>query len=354
MCSTGVSPSGKAAVFGTAMRRFESFHPNLLALDTIMQIEKQKPLLFAGSSHSSLSKEISNILKVDLGKAKIERFPDGEVSIEVMESVRGRDVFVLQSTALDPDHYLMELLVLVDALKRACAKDIIAVIPYYGYSRQDRKDKPRVPITAKLVANLLETAGVTHVLTMDLHAGQLQGFFDIPLDNLSGRPVLVDALKKSIKSDASNTVVVAPDVGSTKLAKNYARDLSADFAIIDKYRINAGKTEVIALIGDVNGKDVLLADDMCTTGETLLSAAKACQEKGAKTIKAVVTHAVLSENSIEKIENSPIEALLVTDTISLDGRLDASSKIQVISVAPLLAKAIQCILSQESILPLYE
>lgn len=312
------------------------------------------PLLFAGSSHLKLAAEIAKILKVRLGKVNIQRFPDGEVSVEILESVRGKSVFILQSIALDPDHYLIELLVLVDALKRACAKDIIAVIPYYGYSRQDRKDKPRVPITAKLVANLLETAGVTHVLTMDLHAGQLQGFFDIPLDNLSGRPPLVEALKESTKNKLKNFVVVAPDVGSTKLAQSYAHDLHADFAIVHKHRISAKKTEVLALIGDVKGKDVLLADDMCTTGATLLSAAKACQEKGAKTIRAVITHGVFVNDSIEKIEKSPIDALLVTNTITIEDRLKSSTKFRVVSVAPLLAKAIQRILSQESIVPLYE
>jgi ribose-phosphate pyrophosphokinase len=319
-----------------------------------MQIERQGPILFAGTSHLSLANEISKILNVKLGSVSIQRFPDGEVSVEILESVRGQDVFILQSIALDPDHYLMELLVLVDALKRACAKNIVAIIPYFGYSRQDRKDKPRVPITAKLVANLLETSGVTHVLTMDLHAGQLQGFFDIPLDNLTGRPPLVDALMMSNKTDSNNIVVVCPDIGSTKLAKAYAHDLHAEFALVTKHRISADETEVIALIGDVKGKDVLLADDMCTTGSTLLSAAKACQEKGAKSIRAVVTHAVFADDAISKIENSPIDALYVTNTISLTERLKNSTKIHIVSVAPLLAKAIQCILSQESILPLYE
>lgn len=318
-----------------------------------MQKDKQSPLIFAGSSHLDLANEISKILKVNLGKAKIDRFPDGEVSVEILESVRGHDVFVLQSIAKNPDQYLIELLVLVDALKRASAKSITAVIPYYGYCRQDRKDKPRVPITAKLVANLLETAGVTHVLTMDLHAGQLQGFFNIPVDHLSGRPPLVEALKKSRKSRDDQLVVVAPDVGSTVLAKHYAKDLGADFALVNKCRLSAEDVEIVALIGNVKGKDVLLADDMCTTGATLLSAAKACQEKGAKTIKAAITHRVFVRDAIQKIEDSSIEALLVTNTIAHDGAT-ASHKIQVVSVASLLAKAIQRILSQESILPLYE
>lgn len=319
-----------------------------------MSSEKHSPLIFTGTSHVKLATEISKKLNVKIGNAKIKRFPDGEVSVEILESVRGQDVFILQSIALNPDQYLIELLVLVDALKRASANNIIAVIPYYGYSRQDRKDKPRVPITAKLVANLLEKAGVTHAVTLDLHAGQLQGFFDIPLDNLSGRPSLVETLKRLQCLDKDNTVVVAPDAGSTQLARSYARDLQADFALINKCRIDSDKTEVIALIGNVKGKDVLLADDMCTTGATLLSAAKACQEKGARSIKAVVTHGLFVNDSINEIEKSPIEALYVTNSIELESRLNASSKIQVVSIASLLAKAIHCILSQESILPLYE
>lgn len=319
-----------------------------------MHIDRQSPLIFAGTSHPNLANEISKILNVNLGRVEIQRFPDGEVSVVILESVRGKDVFILQSIALDPDKYLIELLVLVDALKRASAKSITAVIPYFGYCRQDRKDQPRVPITARLIANMIETAGVSHVLTVDLHTGQLEGFFDIPLDHISGRPPLVEALKKSTKSNERITIVVAPDIGSTKLVQNYAKDLEADVAIISKDRLSSKKTEVSALIGDVNGKDILLADDMCTTGSTLLSAAKACQEKGAKSIKAVITHGLFIGDSIEKIENSPILALLVTNTICPPEDLKNSSKIHVVSVAPLLAKAIQCILSQESILSLYE
>jgi len=319
-----------------------------------MHIDRQSPLIFAGTSHPNLANEISKILNVNLGHVDIQRFPDGEVSVVVLESVRGKDVFIIQSIALDPDKYLIELLVLVDALKRASVKSITAVIPYFGYCRQDRKDQPRVPITARLIANMIETSGVSHVLTVDLHTGQLEGFFDIPLDHLSGRPPLVEALKKSTKSNERITIVVAPDIGSTKLVQNYAKALEADVAVISKHRLNSKKTEVSALIGDVNGKDILLADDMCTTGSTLLSAAKACQEKGAKSIKAVITHGLFIGDSIEKIENSPISALLVTNTICPPEDLKNSSKIHVVSVAPLLAKAIQCILSQESILSLYE
>ncbi len=319
-----------------------------------MHIDRQSPLIFAGTSHPNLANEISKLLNVNLGRVDIQRFPDGEVSVVVLESVRGKDVFVLQSIALDPDKYLIEFLVLVDALKRASVKSITAVIPYFGYCRQDRKDQPRVPITARLIANMIETAGVSHVLTVDLHTGQLEGFFDIPLDHLSGRPPLVEALKKSTKSNERITIVVAPDIGSTKLVQNYAKALEADVAVISKHRVSFKETEVNALIGDVNGKDILLADDMCTTGATLLSAAKACQEKGAKSIKAVITHGLFIGDSIEKIENSPISALLVTNTICPPEDLKNSTKIHVVSVAPLLAKAIQCILSQESILSLYE
>jgi len=306
-----------------------------------MQTTKKSMLLFSGSSHLALAKEIAQALDINLSPVNLSRFPDGEVSVDLLESVRGKDVFVMQSVALDPDHYLIELLVMVDALKRASAKEIVAVIPYYGYCRQDRKDSPREPITAKLVANLITKAGVDKVLTMDLHAGQLQGFFDIPVDNLRGRSVLAEAYRKLI-GKVEDTIVVAPDVSSIKIARAYARELDVDFAIVDKHRVDASHIDVVTLIGDVKNKNVLLADDMCTTGETLLSAAKACQEKGAKRIFAAVTHGLLVGDSVKKLEESPIEALLTTDTIPYTDRLKSSTKIQIVSVAPLLAQAIRC------------
>lgn len=309
-------------------------------------------LIFSGTSHPALAGEISETLRIKLGKLDICRFPDGEVFVQVKESVRGRDVFVVQSIALDPDHYLIELLVIVDALKRASAANIVAVIPYFGYARQDKMNVPRVPITAKLVANLLVTAGVSRVVTLDLHAGQLQGFFDIPLENLDGRPVLVDAYKKHV-GNSDNTIVVSPDVGSIKIARKFARHLGVDFAIVDKHRKDAAHIDVVTLIGDVKGKDVLLADDMCTTGGTLLSAAKACQEKGARSIVAAITHGLFVGDAINKINDSSISALITTNTVPQKAIVN-SAKIKAVSVAPLMAKAIHCIFSQESILPLFE
>lgn len=310
-----------------------------------------KFILFAGSSHPVLAQQIANYLDVRLGKLEIERFPDGETFVQIKESVRGRDVFVLQSIALDPNNYLMELLIIVDALRRASARSIAAIIPYFGYCRQDRKDKPRVPITAKLVANLLVNAGVTRVLTMDLHAGQIQGFFDIPVDNLYGRLCLAAAVKTFV---SGNLAVVAPDIGSVKLARSYASHLGADLAIVDKQRYNANDVEVVSLIGDVNGKNVLLADDMCSTAGTLVSAAKACQEKGALRVFAAVTHGLCVGNALMKIEASPIEALFMSNTIQDGGRFANTAKIKTVSVADLFGQAIHCILSRESISSLYE
>jgi ribose-phosphate pyrophosphokinase len=309
------------------------------------------PILFAGSSHPALAKEVADCLGIELGKVALNRFPDGEIEVQILENVRGRDVFVLQTIALDPNNYLMELLIIIDALKRASARSIAAVIPYFGYCRQDRKDKPRVPITAKLVANLLENAGATRVLTMDLHAGQLQGFFDIPVDNLYGRPLLAEAVRKLIVNDF---IVLAPDIGSVKLARAYAAFLGVDFAVVDKHRIDAEHVEVVTVIGNVKGKDVLLADDMSSTGGTLVSAAKACREKGAHRILATVTHGIFVGDAVELIEQSLIEALLMSNTIPWTDRFASSTKMRTVSVASLFAQAIQCIISRESISSLFE
>lgn len=311
-----------------------------------MQSDNQSILLFAGSSHPVLAKEIADYLGIQLGKIVLERFPDGEISLEILENVRGRDTFVFQTVALDPNNYLMELLIMIDALKRASARSIAAVIPYFGYCRQDRKDRPRVPITAKLVANLLVNAGATRILTMDLHAGQLQGFFDIPVDNLHSRPVLAEAFKEIKKDDF---LVVTPDIGSVKLARAYASHLGVDMAFVDKQRIDATEIESATVVGNVKGKDVLLADDMCSTGGTLVSAAKACREKGAHKIFAAVTHGLLVGNAIEKIEKSPIEALFISNTIPVTDRLKHCTKLRIVSIAPLFGQAISCIISKESI-----
>lgn len=307
--------------------------------------------LFSGSSHPVLAEEVAKSAGMKLGRVELERFPDGEISLQILENVRGRDTFVLQTIALDPNNYLMELLIMIDALKRASARSIAVVIPYFGYCRQDRKDKPRVPITAKLVANLLVNAGATRILTMDLHAGQLQGFFDIPVDNLSGRLRLGESFKEYLLNPF---VVVCPDVGSIKLARDYANQLGVELCIASKERINAREIQAATLLGDVKGKDVLLADDMCSTAGTIVSAAKACQEKGARKIFAAVTHGLFVEDAVDRLEASPIETVLMSNTIPYTERLRKSSKIKIISVASLFGQAISCILSKQSISSLYE
>jgi len=316
-----------------------------------MNQSQQVPLLFSGSCHPALAEEVATFLGLELGKVAIERFPDGEISLQIQESVRGRDIFVVQSVALNPNYFLMELLVMIDALKRASARSIVAVIPYFGYCRQDRKDKARVPITAKLVANMLVTAGVTRVLTMDLHSMQVQGFFDCPVNNLHGRVVLIPAVKALGLRDL---VVVTPDVGSIKLARDIANQLGVEFAIVDKDRINASHVAVTTVIGDVAGRDVLLADDMCSTAGTMLSAAKACREKGARKIVAAVSHGLFVGSSLERIEQGPVDLVLYCNTIPADGRLASATKLRSVSVASLFGRAIRCMLSAESIYNLLE
>lgn len=253
--------------------------------------------LFAGTSHPELAQQIAKELGIRLGKIRIETFPDEEIGIQILENVRGKDVFVLQTIARHPNPYLMELLIIVDALKRASARSITAVMPYFGYARQDRKDKGRVPITAKLVANMLEKAGVSRVLTMDLHAEQIQGFFDIPVDNLLARPLLVEAAKKE---GWSQSVVVAPDIGSFRLARDFAEDLKGEYAIVDKRRVNAKRVEAKALVGDVQGQNVILVDDICSTGGTLKRASQVCKANGSKAVYAVATHGIFVK-TFEKV-----------------------------------------------------
>jgi ribose-phosphate pyrophosphokinase len=300
-------------------------------------------MIFAGSSHQELALEVARVLGVKLGQALIETFPDGEIGVQILENVRGKDVFVLQSPARRPNHFLMELLIMVDALKRASARSIVVVMPYYAYARQDRKEKGRVPITAKLVADLLEKAGVTRVLTMDLHTEQIQGFFNIPVDHLYARPLFVKALKEL---KLQNAVVVSPDVGSNKMARKFAEDLKLDLAIVDKRRINGRTVEVNALIGDVRGKEVILVDDICSTGGTLKTAAIVCKEEGAKSVFAVVTHALLmSGTTLEGIDQ-----LFVTNSVPPSKGI----KTQVVSVASLLGEAIECVISAKSISSLFK
>ena len=304
-------------------------------------------LFFAGSSHPALAGEISRFLGKAQGQIAIERFPDGEIGVQILENVRGKDVFLLQSIARRPNHYLMELLIIVDALKRASANSISVLLPYYGYARQDRKNKGRTPITAKLVANLLEKAGVTRVLTMDLHTEQIQGFFDIPVDNLYARPLFVRVVREMGLDDL---VVVSPDVGSNKLARKFAEDLKADIAIVDKRRVDEakGRVEVSALIGDVRGKNALIVDDICSTGSTLAAAAKVCRREGAKAVYAFITHGF----SVGKaLEGSVLDGVYFTDTIPAREELGG---LRVISVASLFGQAVQRVLAAESISSLFK
>jgi ribose-phosphate pyrophosphokinase len=304
-------------------------------------------IVFSGSSHEGLAKEIARELGKPLGKILIETFPDGETGVQILENVRGRDVFVLQSVARNPNHYLMELLIIADALKRASARSVAAIIPYYGYARQDRKDKGREPITARLVANLLERAGITRVVAMDLHTEQIQGFFDLPLDHLYARPVFEKALREL---NLANPIVVSPDVGSNKMARKFAEDLKLDLAIVDKRRVGAKKVEVNAIIGDVRGKEVILVDDICSTGGTLKLAASACKMAGAKKVIVAVTHGLLLE---DVFQDSGIELLITTNTV-VPLQKNYSVKLQTLSVAPLFAQAVERIVSAQSVSSLFE
>ncbi len=301
--------------------------------------------IFSGTSHPDFTEELARCLGIPVGKVAFEPFPDGEIYVQIQDNVRGRDVFVVQSVARDPNYYLMELLIMIDALKRASANSIVAVIPYFGYARQDRKDKPRVPITAKLVADLLATAGATRVLTMDLHAGQIQGFFDVPVDNLYGRPMLADAVQKE---NINNLIVMAPDLGAIKIARAYANHLKADFGVLDKRRVSSEEVAITSVIGNLEGRDVLLTDDMCSTGGTLVQAAHACRESGAKRIFAAFSHGLLVGEAMSHLVNSPIEKIFTTNSVP-PMEANAHEKIEVVSVANLFGEAIRCIISSESL-----
>jgi len=294
-------------------------------------------VVFAGNSNIELAEDICRHIGIKLGDAQVKTFSDGEIQIEIRENVRGKDVFVLQSLCAPVNDNLVELLLMIDAFKRASTQRITAAIPYYGYSRQDKKVASRVPISAKLVADLLTTAGARRVITMDLHAGQIQGFFNIPVDNLFAAPILLDYIKKNFKDD---TVIVSPDAGGVEMARAFAKRLDAQLAIIDKRREAPNKAEAMNVVGDVQGKIAIILDDMVDTAGTLTQAAGALKQHGALEIHACCAHAVLSGPSIERIGDSEIQTLAVTNTIPLNEKARKSDKIRVLSVSKLLAEAI--------------
>ena len=308
--------------------------------------------VFSGNSNPKLARDICAHLGRPLSAASVDRFSDGETSVEIGENVRGVECFVVQSTCTPTNDHLMELLVMIDALKRASAASITAVIPYYGYARQDRKVAPRTPITAKLVADLLTAAGANRVVSMDMHAGQIQGFFNIPFDHLYAAPVLVEHMKQTVE-DPEQVVIVSPDAGGVERARAYSKRLGASLAIVDKRRARANVAEVMNLIGDVEGKHAILLDDMIDTAGTLTNAARALMEKGAARVSAYAVHPVLSGPAIERLEDSPIDRVVVTDTIPLREEARACAKIQVLSVARLFGEAIRRIHSADSLSSLF-
>jgi ribose-phosphate pyrophosphokinase len=308
--------------------------------------------LICGNSNRPLAEAIAAHMKVPLAECNVRRFADEEVFVEIHENVRGDDVYVIQSTSYPANDNLMELLVLIDALRRASAGRITAVIPYFGYARKDRKSAPRTPISAKLVANLITNAGADRVLTMDLHSAQIQGFFDIPTDNLYAVPEIVRDIEQ--QSTRDNTMVVSPDVGGVVRARALAKRLSSGLAIVDKRRDKPGSSEVMNIIGDVTGKSCVLVDDIIDSGGTLCNAATALLENGAAEVSAYITHGVLSGKAVERINKSDLSSLVITDTIGATEAVSASSVIRTISIAPMFAKAITRIANGESVSVLFE
>jgi ribose-phosphate pyrophosphokinase len=306
--------------------------------------------IFSGNANRDLAESICRCVEVRLGDAEVTTFSDGEIFVEIGENVRGVNCFVVQPTSSPVNSNLMELLIMIDALKRASAGSIVAIIPYFGYARQDRKVKPRTPISAKLVADLITAAGADRVVTVDLHAGQIQGFFDIPVDHLFAMPVMIDHLKNT---HGANTVLVSPDAGGVERTRAYSKRLGASLAIIDKRREKANVSEVMNLIGDVKGKDAVLVDDLIDTAGTLAQAAKAIMDAGARSVSACATHPVFSGPALKRIEDSPLTEVIVTDTIPLRDDARASKKIKQLSVARLLGEAIKRIHHGDSISSLF-
>ena len=308
--------------------------------------------IIAGNSNRPLAEAISASLNLPMTKASVRHFSDREVFVEILENIRGEDVFVIQSTSYPANDHLMELLVTLDALRRASARRITAVIPYYGYARQDRKTGPRTPISAKLVANLITTAGANRVLTLDLHAGQIQGFFDIPTDNLFAAPVFSKDIKERLGS--KDLVIISPDVGGVVRARALAKRLDAELAIIDKRRERAGESEVMNIIGDVDGRRCVLVDDIVDSGGTLCNAAVALMERGAASVHAYVTHGVLSGKAVERISASPIVNMVITDSILATEAVRNSSNIRQLPIAALLGEAIKRISDESSVSSLFD
>jgi len=306
--------------------------------------------LFTGNSNRMLAREIADVLHIPVGSAAVSNFSDGEIMVQINENVRGSDVFVIQSTCMPVNNNIMELLLMTDALRRASAARITAVMPYYGYARQDRKAAPRVPISARLVADLLEAVGISRVLTIDLHAGQIQGFFDIPVDHLYASPVLVDYVRREYLNDL---VIVSPDAGGVERARAFAKRLNVSLAIIDKRREKANVSEVMNVIGEVEGKRAILFDDMIDTAGTITHAAAALKEKGAKKVIAACSHAVLSGPALDRINASELEEVIVTNTIPMDEKQQKCKKLTVLSVASLLGEAIKRIHEETSVSSLF-
>src|SRR6185437_7793273 len=309
--------------------------------------------LITGNSNTPLAEAIGHYLKLPFVKAAVRRFADMEIFVEVQENVRGEDMFVIQSTSYPANDHLMELLIVIDALKRASARRITAVIPYFGYARQDRKVGPRTPISAKLVANLITEAGANRVLTVDLHAGQIQGFFDIPTDNLYGMPVIVKDIEDYLGT-GDHLMVVSPDVGGVVRARALAKRLGADLAIVDKRRERAGESEVMNIIGDVDGRSCILIDDIVDSGGTICNAAEALLKAGAKDVCAYATHGVLSGGAVARIQSSKLKSMVITDSIAATDAVMKCSNIRRISIAPLLGEAMRRINNEESVSSLFD
>ena len=308
--------------------------------------------LLSGTGNLELSKKIAQNLKLKLVNSNIKRFADGEIYVEINENIRGNSIFVIQSISTPANDNLMELLICIDALRRSSAKNITAVIPYFGYARQDRKVVPRTAISAKLVSNLITNAGAHRIVTVDLHAGQIQGFFDIPVDNLFSTPIFSKHIKKYISN--KNIICVAPDVGGVERARSLGQKLNVGLAIIDKRRPAPGKSQVMNIVGNVKGKNCLLVDDIIDSGGTIVNAAKALKEKGAKDVYVYVTHGFLSGNAVEQINNSKIKKLILTDTIDNSNKIKKSSKIVVLSISNLMAEAIKRISNSTSVSDLFK